>query len=284
MPADNLATPAPLQIAPSFEAESTSSTQGHYYPNPGYLGVSSHSTLFNQVSSGDDPEQASFQPASARLMPGSPMHFSGSQIVLDRASHALTRLDRLNISRIIPLVHLWLAKGVNLPLAGPFVAGCLESAQHWKQLLDPDTGIDSSESGSGDSAINYVRALLANTRKNIVMHQDMSTKDFLSQMLGKNLRYESLGICLVAAARAAYDIPSFEPLYSSNEQRHRLINALTYIGDCCLETCLELDCLNDLQLLLQYENFIVHSQVDGDQSKYDLIPGYSNCLVRTWLS
>ncbi|KIL85386.1 hypothetical protein FAVG1_11342 [Fusarium avenaceum] len=112
----------------------------------------------------------------------------------------------------------------------------------------------------------YVKALLANTRKPIVMHRGMSPQEFLAQMLEKNLRWESLGIFFIAAARAAYDITCFTPLYSTHEQRHRLIKTLTYIGDCCLETCIELDCLNDLQLVLQYENFIVHSQVDGDQS------------------
>jgi hypothetical protein len=28
--------------------------------------------------------------------------------------------------------------------------------------------------------------------------------------------------------------------------------------------------LNDLQLIVQYENFIVHSYVDGDQSEFHL--------------
>jgi hypothetical protein len=86
-------------------------------------------------------------------------------------------------------------------------------------------------------------------------------------MSGKNLRWESLGIFLTAASRAALDISSFAPLYNSDERRRSLIKALLYIGDCCLETCIALDCLNDLQLVLQYENLIVHSQVDGDQSK-----------------
>jgi hypothetical protein len=38
-------------------------------------------------------------------------------------------------------------------------------------------------------------------------------------------------------------------------------------SDRCLELSISLDCLNDLQLVLQYENFISHSNVDGDESK-----------------
>jgi len=99
----------------------------------------------------------------------------------------------------------------------------------------------------------------------------MSTKDYLSQMLAENLRWESLGIFFTAAARAAYDTTSFPILYSTNEERRKLIKELTHLGDGCLDTCLELDCLNDLQLILQYENLIVHSQVDGDQSAISLL-------------
>ncbi|KAL6922576.1 hypothetical protein FSST1_006602 [Fusarium sambucinum] len=172
----------------------------------------------------------------------------------------------MDISKITPLVQSWLEKGVNLPLAGAFVVCCLNSVIRWRQLLTPDPTIESGDKELGSMASIYARALLANTRKPIIMHQDMTTQNFLSQMLETNLRWESLGIFFVAAARAAYDTTHFAPLYSTNEQRHRVIKALTYIGDCCLETCIELDCLNDLQLILQYENFIIHSQVDGDQS------------------
>jgi hypothetical protein len=196
------------------------------------------------------------------------MHLLDNQVVTDKAIHALTRLDRMDILKITPLVHLWLAKGTNLPLAEPFVSGCLESVKQWRQLLISDPAIEAGDFGPGSMGPMYVRALLANTHKPIVMHRGMSSQDFLAQMLEKNLRWESLGIFFIAAARAAYDISSFTPLYSTHEQRHRLIKTLTYIGDCCLETCIELDCLNDLQLVLQYENFIVHSQVDGDQSEY----------------
>ena len=40
-----------------------------------------------------------------------------------------------------------------------------------------------------------------------------------------------------------------------------------HLSDRCLEMCLSLDCLNDMQLLLQYENWIIHTFLDGDQSK-----------------
>lgn len=86
-------------------------------------------------------------------------------------------------------------------------------------------------------------------------------------MNGDNVRWESTGIFLAAASRAALDIPFFPALYKSEEQRRDIIRDLARLGDDCLEVCLGLDCLNDLQLVLQYENFIVYSQVYGDQSR-----------------
>ncbi|KAF4900256.1 hypothetical protein CGCF415_v010169 [Colletotrichum fructicola] len=39
-----------------------------------------------------------------------------------------------------------------------------------------------------------------------------------------------------------------------------------HFADSCVDICLSLDCLNDLHLVLQYENYIIHSLIDGDQS------------------
>ncbi|KAH7142097.1 hypothetical protein EDB81DRAFT_691571 [Dactylonectria macrodidyma] len=267
MPAQAPASSCSLRDTTSSpETASTSPRQQRRYPNPGYLGISSHSTLFNQVISGAESESVSPQQVPQRSVSYLLTDLLGNKVVMDRAMHALTCLDRMDVSKISPLVYSWLGKGVNLPLAGPFVTHCLESVERWRELITPDPVVDVENSGFGAMNVAYVRNLLANTHKAIVMRRDMSAQEFLVQMLGENLRWESLGIFFAAAARAAYDTPYFTPLYTTNEQRHRLIKTLTYIGDCCLETCLEFDCLNDLQLVLQYENFIVHSQVDGDQS------------------
>ncbi|KXH34928.1 hypothetical protein CSIM01_01964 [Colletotrichum simmondsii] len=246
----------------------TASTQPYRYPNPGFLGVSSHSTIFNHVFSGDG-----FGPASdADLTPqpslASPIDLVGNQVVMDKATHALSRLEKMDISKVTPLVRSWLERGVNLPLAGPIVIECLCSLEHWREVLAPttDTSGESGVSSSGITSAGYVATLLTNTLRPFAMSSHSTRQDFLAQMVGSNLRWETLGIFFVAAARAAYDTPYFPPLYTTNEQRRRLMQALTYIGDYCLETSLSLDCLNDLQLILQYENFIVHSHLDGDQS------------------
>ncbi|KAK1625164.1 hypothetical protein BDP81DRAFT_474529 [Colletotrichum phormii] len=187
---------------------------------------------------------------------------------MDKAMHALSRLEKMDISRVTPLVCSWLGRGVNLPLAGPVVIECLYSMENWRKVLTP-TSNNSREGdgcGSGITSAGYVAALLTNTLRPIALSSELTKQEFLAQMGGSNLRWETLVIFFVAAARAAYDTSYFPPLYTTSEQRRRLMQALTYIGDYCLETSLSLDCLNDLQLILQYENFIVHSHLDGDQS------------------
>lgn len=75
------------------------------------------------------------------------------------------------------------------------------------------------------------------------------------------------------------DITFFPPLYSNEETKHTLRRLCTRVGDYALEISLSLDCLNDLQLLLQYENFVVHSHVDGDQSKLPILKLFAYRLL-----
>lgn len=234
---------------------------GHY-PNPGFLGMSSHSTIFNEVSTSSSHPPASFQDEKPPTSPP-PADLIDDWAISDKALCALSRLIQMDIPRLVSLVQSWLQRGVNLPLAEPFVIHCLEAVSKWAQLI-PIQRVGSDHSMQ---VRHQATVLLENTRKPIVIDRNSNIMEFLYQMLEKNIRWETLGIFLVAAARAVLDTCSFAPLYSSDKQRRHLIRVLTQIGDCCLETCLALDCLNDLQLILQYENFIVHSQVDGDQSK-----------------
>jgi hypothetical protein len=55
-------------------------------------------------------------------------------------------------------------------------------------------------------------------------------------------------------------------LFNNGEQRRCLARKLASLSDACLDSCISLDTLTDLQLVLQFENAILHSQVDGDQS------------------
>ncbi|UKZ74349.1 hypothetical protein TrVFT333_002014 [Trichoderma virens FT-333] len=259
-----LTTP-PLDTSPIAEVLGASSVRPRRYPNPGYLGDVSHANIFNQVSSrapswvAVSQHDESVQPP----IPSPPADTFIDQATFDRANHALSLLDQLQVSGLASLIRFWLKKGVSLALGEPFVETCAEAAVDWRELSTP---VGSNAHDAGVGIAQRARVLLENTHRPISVHRHSTASEYLSQMSGRNIRWESLGIFLAAASRAALDTSSFAPLYNSDEGRRGLIKALTYIGDCCLETCLALDCLNDLQLVLQYENLIVHSQVDGDQS------------------
>ncbi|PTB70298.1 hypothetical protein BBK36DRAFT_1164847 [Trichoderma citrinoviride] len=261
---DALTTP-PLDTSPIAEVLGASSSRLRRYPNPGYLGDVSHANIFNQVSSRAPSGVTAVQhdESMQQPIPSPPADTFIDQATFDRANHALSLLDQLQVSRLASLIRFWLKKGVNLALAEPFVETCAEAAVDWRELSTP---IGANVHDVGVGIAQRARVLLENTHRPLVVDRHSTPSDYLSQMSGRNLRWESLGIFLAAASRAALDTSSFAPLYNSDEGRRGLIKALTYIGDCCLETCLALDCLNDLQLVLQYENLIVHSQVDGDQS------------------
>lgn len=260
---ENMAGSLPVS-SPDGENSNASSLPRHY-PNPGYLGMSSHSTIFSQVFSSTTahvaaPQHDVQQPAP----PISPALTDSIQdlTILEKGLFALSHLDQLDIPKLASLVRSWLERGVNLPLAGPFVPQPLKVVANWSNHSRPSW----NSSAYRVDARNWVRLLLESTQKPVVVQQDSGFEVFLSQILGENLRLEALGIFLTAAARATLDTCSFPALFATDRQRRELTKTLSLIGDFCLETCLALDCLNDLQLVLQYENFIVHSQVDGDQN------------------
>ncbi|KAL1858750.1 hypothetical protein Daus18300_009884 [Diaporthe australafricana] len=62
------------------------------------------------------------------------------------------------------------------------------------------------------------------------------------------------------------DIPFFPPLFTTTAQKREFRAMIMRQIGCCLDVCISMDCLNDLQLFLQYEYFIIYSYMDGDQS------------------
>lgn len=56
-------------------------------------------------------------------------------------------------------------------------------------------------------------------------------------------------------------------LYVTRKGNCNLRKLCTKLSNHALDIVWDLGCLNALQLVLQYENFIMHSYVDGDHSK-----------------
>lgn len=162
------------------------------------------------------------------------------------------------------LVSFWIKKGINLALAEPFVA-----------MFARHTNYSCLSSFDGpDWHLEMASKLLGNTNRPLTITAATTLPAFAAEFLGDNTRWETIGIFLCAVLRASMDIPFFPPLYQTNEQKIELRGLLLRLITCSLDICLSLDCLNDLQHVLQYEYCIINSYIYGDQS------GESQCLIQ----
>lgn len=226
------------------------------YPNPGFQGSLSSAAIFSHISPRhQDPGSA---PPEPETVPTSGV--SGGPALLDNDDIALRQgatmirllLEEFPLGHLKHLVSFWIAKGISLAHAESLLESCIESM---------------------DEALNHghptgscMESLTRNSQNPLLFSRESTFNSFVAQFSDGNARLETLGIFLSAVVRATNDVPFFPPLYKTDEEKFRLRKLATRLSDHALEVCLSLDCLNDLQLAFQYENFIVHTFVDGDQS------------------
>ena len=227
------------------------------FTDPGYLGSSSHASIFNHVLPGHDDRLGDSAPNAEKTPLGQPdvpvnnVHISsGANLINEIRNFA-------HISSCRKLVEAWIMKGVNLALASPFTARCAQSSEYILDLVTE--GVQDATEVSRNLCTSSCRSLLANATTTI--------EDFCTNFCQANSRWETLGLFFAAVSRATTDSNYFEELYETEQQRQTFQRLAMYYSDRCLDTSLTFDCLNDLQLVLQYENFIAHSFVDGDQSE-----------------
>lgn len=225
------------------------------YPNPGYIGSSSHVAIFNHITPPDDQGSPSHLKAGTAPK-AAPRSQPDDELLIQRCADALNLLfTSFSLSAMKELLKLWCAKGANLALTGAIVHHCID-------------GVELPLLTSEDWPLSFAKQLLANSARPLEFNQHSDFSDFCSQFMYRNIRWEALGIFVSAVIRATMDISFFPSLYATEEITYNLRRLCTRVADYALEITLSLDCLNDLQLFLQYENFIVHSYVDGDHSVY----------------
>lgn len=233
-------------------AESSSSTP-NVYPNPGYQGTSSHTSIFDQVKASGGAADVLTQP-----QPSISLETTGSLEDYEIARHVklIEEVRLLDIKASAQLVSQWISQGINLALAGPLVMSCVETVEKFF----------STRSGAG-----LVDMLFRSSRQLPASDGTMSVSMFAERSCRNDPGWATLGMFLVALSRAAEDTSFCQPLYSTRAGQQRFQKMALHQADQCLDICLSLDCLNDLQLILQYENFIAHSMIDGDQSEFRFV-------------
>ncbi len=233
------------------------SLQRNNYPNPGHLGPSSHAAIFSHIY----PTQNGLIPAEPPLLAQTQVDFddlTGPGLYINQTARILEQLvEEFDPTLLKGLVKFWLAKGVNLALAGPVVESCMESAT---QLL-------TARPEDPKDCMAIIKQALQQSTQLLTVTNTSTLSDFTDQFCGNSIRCETIGIYLCAVVRASIDIPFYPPLYTTELERRRFCQVTTALCTCALELCLTLDCLNDLQLMFQYEHWIVFSYVYGNQSK-----------------
>lgn len=245
----------PIDDAYPSTPQTTSLPNTRQYPNPGYLGTSSHTTIFQNFSPVVNGE--------ASLITSDVDVHDSSAIVIDNdqslqgAKLIEDIFQKVRVDSCVALVDHWTTRvGVNLALAGPFVTTCARSLQYALDQLDrPRFGIQ-----------ELTAKIFRTSCQPITVNRTSTMDNFIAWFSQLNIRWETIGLFFTAVSRASINVTEFPSLFSSIQERESLKRLALRYADRCLDLSLSLDYLNDLQLVLQYENFINHSFVDGDQS------------------
>lgn len=180
---------------------------------------------------------------------------------ISKGAHLLGSIaSQLNTNAFERLVSFWLGKGTNLILAGLLTEPCVKSVANELASLTDDPASHSLLS----------RRLFENSAKSHVFPRTATFTDYCEEVCQANIRWETLVIAFVALGRASIDMPYYPPLYSLQAELEAFQKLVTGFADSCLEVVLSLGRMEDLLLICQYENWILHSVIDGDQS--DSVP------------
>lgn len=217
------------------------------YPNPGYLGSSSYTTFFDGLEHTGSPTGESSRDVDAQ-----PKVSVNSEKIMQGASLLGQVRSSADISLWGARVESWISDGINLALAHAFTSSCVQTAKY----------IFAKSDGKEELS----RALFSNSCREIALSTSSTLGDFSAMFCMDNARWETLGLFFTAVSRATLEPEPARMSHGSQKQRRNIQRVAMHCSDSCLDMALSLDCLNDLQLMLQYENFILHSLVDGDQS------------------
>lgn len=235
---------------------------GINYPNPGYMGASSHAAIFYHIAENNtDLENRSARPnlsASSSVWAPANVEFETNMEAVKAAECMKPLFTSFTPDLLNQLLAFWRATRANLTLGEPLIDTC-------RRALDDIPGLTSASVHGPDPYLTYARDLLRNSARPLLIHPQFDLKDFCQQFLDSNTRLETIGLLICAIIRAASEVRMFPPLYVEDSRRRSLISLAAKLANIIVEATLSIDMLNDLQLILQYENFISHSFVFGVQ-------------------
>lgn len=157
------------------------------YSNPGYLGSSSATTIFNHIPPENNPETDAMEVPRVAVVDSD---VSRSSELLKQAYESGSSCARL--------LEAWITKGVNFALAGPFTSQCTKTAEY---VLTNDNLVKTK-------ALRVSSALFSRSALPLNAEATSTIEDFASSFCLENAVWETLGLFYTAVSRAAVDAPT----------------------------------------------------------------------------
>ncbi|KAM5521470.1 hypothetical protein FOXYSP1_15361 [Fusarium oxysporum f. sp. phaseoli] len=216
-------------------------TSPHKYPSPGWLGTSGYQTLLITFQSGTMVHlQAMFTNVTPWLDPRK-LSPPWQACLMAKLVDQMQRL--LSLSSCYFMLQQWPAQDANLALARIVVDKCVKTMQHLFQE-NPETSINNVETA---------KLLFAKSVSPITTDSAATLEDHASQFCQKSARWETLGLFPTAVSRAAIDMTEAQGSCKANMTCCGLSRLAMQLSDAFLDIAVSFDCLNDLQVLLQYK-------------------------------
>lgn len=210
------------------------------------LAAASHVSIFRHLDESSDTVFSDVSPCT------------NTHISRKTAEHVERYLREFPWPGLKSLVAQWRATGSNLALAELITDSCIDAVEI---ILD-------QTNNSLPWNREFERSLLRNSQRGLALSTTSTISDFILQFTGRNIRWETIGVFFAAVVRASFETAVFPRLYQVSSQRVDLISRTVELLDALTEMCLSFDCMDELRLILQYENFIAHSYVAGIRCKF----------------
>jgi hypothetical protein len=167
------------------------------YPNPGYLGSSSHTALFNHVRKGNgEPFTPGSKEGGQGISPRFDTCIDKNLVVV--GTQLLKELSCLpNILTYFDLVQNWVVEGANMGLVEPLTQLCTQNTRLVLLTL----------LGNIEMAPSVSQSLFAQSSLPMSANATTTVEDFCNVFDEPKARWETIGLFLMAACPAATDLP-----------------------------------------------------------------------------
>ena len=162
-----------------------------------------------------------------------------------------------------PFIQQWVEYSKGIALIASFMPECVASIK--RDLYHPFV-----RAKSGRALLHASEMLFKNSSKPLKMPPNMAFQQYHILFTGENLRWEAIGMLFAAVGLSASTMlaadTTLDMTKTASVNQKSLASRMLEASDVCIAFCEQTGHLNDPQMWLIYENFLLMSQVVGDSS------------------